>query len=421
MDLPDASFDVILCQQDFQFFPDQPAALREMHRVLVPGGRAVPGIGKQKRARQVEESLVAKKKRPQGKKATRKPVKKKAKELPGVELEKIVAQFQTLMGPDATAEHNQRVRDRLGHLRQIDVLIRGSFGGWAMIGVIECKDHSRKKGLADVEAFAKKTEHLGAGLRLMVAKKGFAKDALRLAKHEHIGCLSLLPHASHNFGFTIGEWWYGIVSRWTDFALHVTWADPSPKLDSIVAAEVLWQGRPVINWFTREFVITYRDRTKDGQLSIDVPFDHVTNLTISGKEYPVKALTCSARGVFLKKRKWVTYSGQAFFNWHTGKITIPPGVQVHSQPMEADLLIWEDYQGEIPLLEDPTDKKLLRAVFVLTQFFDQSLPVPDLELLSTGERTDGRKPELPDPNVFDPNAVYVGKAVEEAGRTKRCT
>lgn len=133
------------------------------------------------------------------------------------------------------------------------------------------------------------------------------------------------------------------------------------------------------------------------------------------------SLTRSARGVFLKKRKWVTYSGQAFFNWHTGKITIPPGVQVHSQPMEADLLIWEDYQGEIPLLEDPTDKKLLRAVFVLTQFFDQSLPVPDLELLSTGERTDGRKPEISDTNVFDPNAVYVGKAVEEAGRTKRCT
>ena len=39
MDFPDASFDVILCQQGLQFFPDSPAALREMHRVLVPGGR----------------------------------------------------------------------------------------------------------------------------------------------------------------------------------------------------------------------------------------------------------------------------------------------------------------------------------------------------------------------------------------------
>lgn len=35
----DGSFDLVLCQQGLQFFPDKPAALREMHRVLVPGGR----------------------------------------------------------------------------------------------------------------------------------------------------------------------------------------------------------------------------------------------------------------------------------------------------------------------------------------------------------------------------------------------
>ena len=33
------SFDVVVCQQGLQFFPDKAAALREMHRVLVPGGR----------------------------------------------------------------------------------------------------------------------------------------------------------------------------------------------------------------------------------------------------------------------------------------------------------------------------------------------------------------------------------------------
>src|SRR5262245_9117470 len=34
-----ALFNVVLCQQGLQFFPDRLAALREMHRVLVPGGR----------------------------------------------------------------------------------------------------------------------------------------------------------------------------------------------------------------------------------------------------------------------------------------------------------------------------------------------------------------------------------------------
>jgi ubiquinone/menaquinone biosynthesis C-methylase UbiE len=34
-----AAFHVVLCQQGLQFFPDRLAALREMRRVLVPGGR----------------------------------------------------------------------------------------------------------------------------------------------------------------------------------------------------------------------------------------------------------------------------------------------------------------------------------------------------------------------------------------------
>jgi SAM-dependent methyltransferase len=41
MALPFATnaFDVVVCQQGLQFFPDSGSALREAHRVLVPGGR----------------------------------------------------------------------------------------------------------------------------------------------------------------------------------------------------------------------------------------------------------------------------------------------------------------------------------------------------------------------------------------------
>jgi len=40
----DATFDVVLCQQGLQFFPDRPLAFKEMHRVLVPGGRLALNI-----------------------------------------------------------------------------------------------------------------------------------------------------------------------------------------------------------------------------------------------------------------------------------------------------------------------------------------------------------------------------------------
>ena len=42
--LADATCDVVLCQQGLQFFPDRPAALREMHRVLRSSGRLVLSV-----------------------------------------------------------------------------------------------------------------------------------------------------------------------------------------------------------------------------------------------------------------------------------------------------------------------------------------------------------------------------------------
>ena len=40
----DGAFEVVLCQQVLQFFPDKPRGLREMHRVLRPGGRIVLSV-----------------------------------------------------------------------------------------------------------------------------------------------------------------------------------------------------------------------------------------------------------------------------------------------------------------------------------------------------------------------------------------
>lgn len=41
MPFPDKVFTLVLCQQGIQFFTDRASALREMYRVLVPGGRLV--------------------------------------------------------------------------------------------------------------------------------------------------------------------------------------------------------------------------------------------------------------------------------------------------------------------------------------------------------------------------------------------
>lgn len=41
LDLAPGSFDLVVCQQGLQFFPDRAAAVAEVKRVLAPGGRAV--------------------------------------------------------------------------------------------------------------------------------------------------------------------------------------------------------------------------------------------------------------------------------------------------------------------------------------------------------------------------------------------
>lgn len=41
LNLPSNSVDVVVCQQGFQFFPDRSAAAEEIHRVLVPNGKAI--------------------------------------------------------------------------------------------------------------------------------------------------------------------------------------------------------------------------------------------------------------------------------------------------------------------------------------------------------------------------------------------
>ena len=57
LQLPDGSFDVVLCQQGLQFFPDQIAALREMRRVLKPGGRVGIAVWAKGYGRDIDQVL----------------------------------------------------------------------------------------------------------------------------------------------------------------------------------------------------------------------------------------------------------------------------------------------------------------------------------------------------------------------------
>lgn len=308
---------------------------------------------------------------------------KQKKISPGISLEKVVCQIQQMMDKNSTVTHNELLEDRVGNKRQYDVVIRGKFGGRPVLGVIECKDHSRKIGPNAIEAFSKKTENLGANLRVMVSKKGFTKQALKLAKHENIGCLSLLPSNPEQIGFSIGDMWYGVVRMWANIRLIIHFSEDKPHIATIDPNTVKWNGKLVVNWFIKELLTTYGEETKEGDHFLKFNFSKPRNIEVESKEYSVIGIACRATRIHQIKRKWVYWSGDAFVDWHNGKMTIPPKGQVVGSAVETDITLWPDYDGEIPELGNKSEKGFIRAVLYNTQKWDKSKDkdVPDLSNL----------------------------------------
>lgn len=299
----------------------------------------------------------------------------------GEALEKVVARIQQLMDPTSRVTHNEQIVDRVGNTRQYDVVIRGQFGGRPVLGIIECKDHNRKMGPDVIEAFAKKTENLGANLRLMVSKRGFTEQALRLAKHEGIGCLSLLHSGPHEAGFSIGDMWYGVIARWIDITLTVHLPDRAPQLPSFDANALTYQGKHVFKWFLRELFTTYGEETTPGPMTLSMKFDEPRILDFGGVERLVVAITCGATRIFQKKRRWVSWTGDAFYDWHTSQLSVPNKASLVSSVIDSNLDTWPDYDGELPAGGAPGG--IITATLMSSQKWPESDndDVPDLSAL----------------------------------------
>lgn len=296
----------------------------------------------------------------------------------GRELEEAVARIQQMMDPSSTVTRNEKLVDRVGLEREYDVVIRGVFGGRPILGVMECKDHSRKKGPQEVEAFATKAGNLGANFKIMVSRKGFTKKGLKVAKFHHIGCLSLLPDRPELIGFAIGQYWYGVAKMWADARLIVMFEAGHPVVAGFSSRNVLWQGRPVVDWFRRELCTTYADEIQEKEFTLQVNFDQARNLEIEGKKYVVKGLACVAKRVCRNKRKWVSWTGEGFYDWHDKSVAIPAGGRLVGSPVETDLTQWEDYDGPIPDIGSVEHRSQIRVIMYEVQEWDDSKEVVDL-------------------------------------------
>lgn len=89
--------------------------------------------------------------------------------------------------PDITVVPNAKLTDSCGIEREIDVLVNISKQGETKGIAFECRDHNRKVGVFDIDAFATKYDDLPQiTKRIVVSTAGFTKQARQKAKHHNI-------------------------------------------------------------------------------------------------------------------------------------------------------------------------------------------------------------------------------------------
>lgn len=283
---------------------------------------------------------------PSTRRSLKKPTKKISNKLnPGIPLELSVVRIQQMLDPDSKITHNETLPDRLGNQRQFDVVVRGTFAGQAVLGVLECRDHGRKMNPDAVEGFAKKCENLGADLKFMVSRLGFTKQALRVAKHENIRCLSLLPGDYNQTGLTLKVTCYATIWSWDD--ITVSLVPDRPEIAGINANDVFLGDKTVLELFDNDLEQNYRNFTTLGPLRRIVEFGSPLTLNIKEQCVVATALRFKATRIHSFKRKEIQYFGDGVYDWQNAKWTIPDRGSVFTEVFNADFSGWDDFPGPI--------------------------------------------------------------------------
>lgn len=80
-------------------------------------------------------------------------------------LEKVIADIQRVLAPNAVVQHDERVIGRSGALRKLDVSIRYSLGADPILIIVDCKHHSKDAvDRKEVAGFAEQLEDVRASL-----------------------------------------------------------------------------------------------------------------------------------------------------------------------------------------------------------------------------------------------------------------
>ena len=293
----------------------------------------------------------------------------------GIPFELAVARVQRMMDTTSTVEHNIKLLDKNGLARQFDVVVRGSFGGLKAIGVIECRDHSKRLGLDDVEAFASKSRSVHANTAVIVSRRGFTSSALILAKDLGIGTMSLVEAESPFTPLQLRNPWYGISHEFDQLVFHFEYLGPGPAAVGCPLDQPFFNKMPVCNYVSRRLMDNF-DELPTGAFKYQIRFHEPLPVLVSN--HSLLLIGVSAEGIRLRRTKvaWHPIKCDGYFDWQESSIKVAPSSPVSVQINSFDTESWEDFEGVIP-----PESPYTFLVHSRRSLIPDDEPVPDLSSL----------------------------------------
>src|SRR5262249_45603829 len=77
-------------------------------------------------------------------------------------------------------------------------------------------------------------------------------------------------------------------------------------------------------------------------------FNQIRPFEIDGTIQELAGVSFTATRLFQNKRTWMSWSGDAFYDWHTNSFTVPANGTITSGYIDTKLVTWDDFDEEIP-------------------------------------------------------------------------
>lgn len=314
------------------------------------------------------------------KRPSRTPESKGKPRKPGREYEMLVAYVLKAMDPGSEVIQGQWIEGPDGR-RDTDVLVLGSLNGKPFSVLVECKDFHPKRagrvGIGYVDALESKRRDLGMSFAMLCSNSGFAAPAIRKARRQKIGLVSLLKSGDPLIKAVILQEIYFPKVRLID-TISVDFKSVSQlscRLD-----EIMYDGLPVLNWVLhRIFVILANNPHKPGKITASHTFIAPVTLQCGTELVETSGLDLYFEFVVQWFSEVVQLDASlGMYDYLSGKVSLAPGSNSY-------MLKGFDFDAGKPITFIPPTDDLIRSLspgeIVVQLSLVENLDLPDKHLV----------------------------------------